>query len=129
MAKKIVTTSVMDNSNVETVFEDGTFFYGILEFEKPLLINGYFEGEIRSKGTLIIGEKGKIKGNIKAGTVVVGGEVVGNIEAFQKIEMLNTGKIIGNIRTAKLFIAEGVIFDGNCEMLTQEEINELKTSI
>jgi cytoskeletal protein CcmA (bactofilin family) len=126
MAKK---TTVQDISNVETTFEEGTYFHGVLEFEKPLLINGFFEGEIRSKGILIIGDKGKIKANIKAGTVIVGGEVIGNIEAYDKIEMLNTGKIIGNIRTAKLYIAEGVIFDGNCEMLSQEEINELKTSL
>ncbi len=112
-----------------TVFEDGTHFYGLLEFERSLQINGYFEGEIRSKGTLIIGEKGKVKANIKVGTLIAGGEVIGNVEAFQKIEMLNSGKIIGNIRTAKLLIAEGVIFDGNCEMLTQEEINELKQSL
>jgi cytoskeletal protein CcmA (bactofilin family) len=126
MAKKL---SIQDTISAETIFEEGTYFQGVLEFEKPLLINGYFEGEIRSKGILIIGEKGKVKANIKAGTVIVGGEVIGNIEAYQKIEMLNTGKIIGNIRTAKLFIAEGVIFDGNCEMLTQDEINELKTSL
>ncbi|GIX41932.1 MAG: cell division protein [Leptospiraceae bacterium] len=126
MAKKL---SIQETNSAETIFEEGTYFHGVLEFEKPLLINGFFEGEIRSKGTLIIGEKGKVKANIKAGTVIVGGEVIGNIEAYQKIEMLNTGKIIGNIRTAKLFIAEGVIFDGNCEMLSQDEINELKTSL
>lgn len=111
-----------------TIFEDGTYFYGILEFERVLQVNGYFEGEIRSKGTLIVGEKGKVKANIKVGTLIAGGEIIGNVEAFQKIEMLNSGKIIGNIRTAKLIIAEGVIFDGNCEMLNHEEINDLKAS-
>ncbi|MCS7206168.1 MAG: polymer-forming cytoskeletal protein [Leptospiraceae bacterium] len=126
MAKKTLLT---ENTNIQTIFEEGTHFSGILEFEKPLLINGYFEGEIRSKGTLIVGEKGKLKANIKAGTVIIGGEVIGNIEAFEKIEMLNTGKIIGNIRTSRLYIAEGVIFDGNCEMLTEDQINELKTSL
>lgn len=124
MVKKLTTESTVD-----TIFEEGTYFQGLLEFEKTLQINGYFEGEIRSKGTLIIGEKGRVKANIKAANVIVGGEVIGNIEAYQKIEMLNNGKIIGNIRTAKLFIAEGVIFDGNCEMLSQEEINELKASL
>lgn len=126
MAKK---TSIQESLTAETIFEEGTYFSGLLEFEKTLLINGNYEGEIRTKGTLIISDKGKVKANIKAGVVIVGGEVIGNIEAFEKIEMLNTGKIIGNIRTAKLFIAEGVIFDGNCEMLSQDEINELKASL
>lgn len=126
MAKKQLSS---ENVNVQTVFEEGTYFSGILEFEKPLLINGYFEGEIRSRGTLIVGDKGKIRANIKAGTVIIGGEVIGNIEAYEKIEMLNSGKIIGNIRTSKLYIAEGVIFDGNCEMLDENQANELKTSL
>ncbi|MFN3603288.1 MAG: polymer-forming cytoskeletal protein [Leptonema sp. (in: bacteria)] len=125
----MVKKSSSEIQQIETIFEEGTYFRGLLEFEKTLQINGYFEGEIRSKGTLIIGEKGKVRANIKAGTVIVGGEIIGNIEAFQKIEMLNSGKIIGNIRTARLFISEGVTFDGNCEMLSQEEINELKAAL
>ncbi len=126
MAKK---TYGIDEHPYETIFEEGTYFSGLLEFERPLLIKGVFEGEIRTASTIIIGETAKIIANIKAGTVIVGGEVIGNVEAYQKIEMLNSGKIIGNIRTARLYIADGVIFDGNCEMLDQDEVNELKASL
>ena len=51
------------------------------------------------------------------GSVVVGGTVRGNIEATEKLEMLSTGKVYGNIRTAKLKIADGVVFEGKCEMI------------
>jgi len=90
MAKK---TIVQDTSSVETTFEEGTYFHGVLEFEKPLLINGFFEGEIRSKGILIIGNKGKIKANIKAGTVIVGGEVR-NVEYGKNHWKYSNSKII-----------------------------------
>jgi cytoskeletal protein CcmA (bactofilin family) len=48
---------------------------------------------------------------------VVGGTIKGNIEATEKLEMLSTGKVFGNIRTAKLKIADGVVFEGKCEMI------------
>jgi len=39
------------------------------------------------------------------------------VEALEKLEMLTTGKVFGNIRTAKLKIADGVVFEGKCEMI------------
>jgi len=48
---------------------------------------------------------------------VIGGTVKGNVEATEKLEMLSTGKVFGNIRTAKLKIADGVVFEGKCEMI------------
>ena len=108
---------ITEKGGVSTVFGKETSFYGILEFENPLQINGYFEGEIVTSGVLLIGETAVVKANIRAATVVVGGEVTGNIEATTRLEMLDTGKVYGNVKTAKLQIADGVVFDGNCEMI------------
>ena len=47
--------------------------------------------------------------------------VYGNIEASEKVEMLSTGKIYGNVRTAKLKIADGVTFEGKCEMIKRSD--------
>jgi len=58
-----------------------------------------------------------IRANIKAHTVVVAGHVTGNVIATERLEMQGTGKVVGNIKTAKLQIADGVVFDGNCEMI------------
>ena len=58
-----------------------------------------------------------ITANIHVGSVVIGGTVKGNIEATEKLEMLSTGKVFGNIRTGKLKIADGVVFEGKCEMI------------
>ena len=120
MARKPQTQTISpDIGNIATVFGRTTSFHGILEFEKPLQINGRFEGEIITDGVLVIGEGAVVRANIKAGTVIVGGEITGNIEAKTRLEMLTTGKVYGNIRTAKLQIADGVVFDGNCEMIEE----------
>ena len=123
MAKKKNTLmpEVTEEGTIFTVLGFGTSFVGSLEFDRPLQINGNFEGEINSTGILLISETAKVKANIKAGTLLLGGQVTGNIEASTKVEMLSTGKLNGNIRTPKLQIADGVTFDGNCEMLHSGE--------
>jgi len=68
---------------------------------------------------LVIGEKATVKANIKASTVIIRGTVYGNIEAKDKIEIQTEGKLFGNIRTSKLIIADGVVFEGKCEMIKQ----------
>ncbi len=115
--KESLLRQVTEEGSVATVLGKETAFYGVLEFNRPLQINGYFEGEIITPGVLLIGESARVKASIKAGTVIVGGEITGNIEATNRLEMLGTGKVYGNIKTAKLQIADGVVFDGNCEMI------------
>jgi cytoskeletal protein CcmA (bactofilin family) len=121
MTKKNTQPIVTEHGVIATIFGKETAFNGTLVFKKPLQISGEFVGEIISDGYLVVSEGAKVKANIKAGTVVVGGTIIGNVTATQRLEMLTTGKVQGNIRTAKLQIADGVVFDGNCEMIQSEE--------
>jgi cytoskeletal protein CcmA (bactofilin family) len=106
---------------ITTTLGKETSFNGVLRFKESLKIDGSFEGEIESPGFLYIENGATVKANIKVGSVVVGGVVRGNIEASERLEMLTTGKVFGNIRTAKLNIADGVVFEGKCEMIKNPE--------
>jgi cytoskeletal protein CcmA (bactofilin family) len=106
---------------ITTTLGKETSFNGVLRFKESLKIDGTFEGEIESPGFLFIENGATVKANIKVGSVVVGGVVRGNIEASERLEMLTTGKAFGNIRTAKLNIADGVVFEGKCEMIKNPE--------
>ncbi len=120
MTKKVIQINknpVYDIGMITTVFSKDTEFFGELSFKKSLQINGYFEGEIASGGFLVVGEGAVIKANIRAKTVILQGTVYGNIEATARLEIHTTGKLYGNIRTAKLQIADGVVFEGTCEMI------------
>jgi cytoskeletal protein CcmA (bactofilin family) len=113
-----------DHKGVEkitTTLGKETNFSGILKFRESLKIDGKFDGEIESPGFLYIENGAVVKANIKVGSVVVGGVVRGNIEASERLEMLATGRVFGNIRTAKLNIADGVVFEGKCEMIKNPE--------
>jgi cytoskeletal protein CcmA (bactofilin family) len=120
MSKKIIQVNknpVYEIGMISTVFSKDTEFYGDLTFKKSLQINGYFEGEIISDGYLVVGEGAEVKANIRAKTVIINGTVHGNIEAVDKLEIQTSGKLYGNIRTSKLKIADGVVFEGKCEMI------------
>jgi cytoskeletal protein CcmA (bactofilin family) len=109
-----------DHKGVEriiTTLGRETDFNGVMRFKDSLKIDGTFSGEIVSTGFLYVEQGASITANIRVGSVVIGGTIKGNIEATEKLEMLATGKVFGNIRTAKLKIADGVVFEGKCEMI------------
>ena len=129
MAKKVIQVSknpVYHTGMIATVFAADTHFCGDLKFKKSLQINGKFEGDISASGFLVVGDGAEIKANIKAKTVILKGTVYGNVEAETRLEILANGKLYGNIRTAQLKIADGVIFDGKCEMIHPEEKHSKK---
>ncbi len=122
MARKVIQINknpVYEIGMITTVFSKDTEFYGDLKFKKSLQINGYLEGEVESEGFLVVGEGAVVRANIRAKTVIIGGEVHGNIEATERLEILTSGKLYGNIRTSKLKIADGVVFEGKCEMIKE----------
>ncbi|MBN2535853.1 MAG: polymer-forming cytoskeletal protein [Spirochaetales bacterium] len=115
---------------IKTTLGNQTNFQGTMRFRDSLKIDGSFQGEIISKGFLYIESGAVVKANIKVGSIVIGGIVKGNIEASERLEMLSTGQVFGNIRTAKLKIADGVVFDGKCEMIRNpDKINIFSHSV
>jgi cytoskeletal protein CcmA (bactofilin family) len=105
------------SEKISTTLGKETAFNGVMRFKDSLKIDGNFTGEIVSTGFLYIESGAMVTANIRVGSVVIGGTVKGNVEASDKLEMLTTGKVFGNIKTAKLKIADGVVFEGKCEMI------------
>lgn len=131
MAKKVIQVNknpVYDIGMVTTVFNTDTEFSGELSFKKSLQINGTFEGEITAGDFLVIGESAVVKANIKVTTLILMGTLHGNVEARKRLEIHTNGKLYGNIRTEKLMIADGVVFEGKCEMIKPDEEKARKDS-
>jgi cytoskeletal protein CcmA (bactofilin family) len=94
----------------------GVDFKGVIRFDGTVRIDGQLEGEIHAKGTLIIGEHAAIKGLIVAGIVICGGKVSATITATEKIQLLKTAIVIGDVRAPLLGMEEGAHHHGMCEM-------------
>ena len=85
-----------------------------------LRINGKFEGTLDTKGNLTIGENARVQANIVGEHIEVCGRVTGNVVATNSLSLSRNAHLVGDIRTSKLSIAEGAIFEGKCQMELKE---------
>ncbi len=90
---------------------------GELHGSEDLTIEGQVEGKIALKQhVLTIGTHGRIRAQVFAKAVVVLGEVIGNIEASDKVAIRNEGAVEGDIKAPRVAIAEGAKFRGGIDM-------------
>jgi cytoskeletal protein CcmA (bactofilin family) len=105
---------VEDGAFVNSIVGEGTRFNGELDLNGLLRIDGDFTGSIRTSGKVLVGKNGRAQCTIKASTVVIGGAVRGDIYSSEKVIVLSSGIILGNIFSPRLIVEEGVILSGNC---------------
>ena len=89
---------------------------GKLSFQNSVLIEGRFNGEIESGGSLIIGENAEVDAQITTKTIAIKGKVKGSIQASERVELQGNGELQGDIVTPSLQMDETVIFQGSCSM-------------
>jgi len=94
----------------------GSEFEGKLTFEGTVRIDGKFTGTIVTNDVLVVGEGAKIQAEVSCGTVIVHGEINGNVRAKNAIELHHPARVRGNIEAPSLMIEKGVMFEGQCKM-------------
>ncbi|MCP3063457.1 protein CcmA, bactofilin family [Myxococcus fulvus] len=104
------------SGEVHTLLGKGSEFEGKLTFEGQVRIDGKFQGQIITKDVLVIGDGAKVQAEIQAGTVIINGQVEGNVKATQIIELKTPGRVKGNLETPSLSMDRGVIFEGSLKM-------------
>ena len=104
----------IDDLIINSIIGEGASFSGEFKLKGILRIDGSFRGLIDTDGKVLIGQTGRVDTDIKARIVVCGGEMYGNIYATERVILLSTSKVTGDIVTPKLLIEEGVVFQGKC---------------
>ncbi len=99
---------------INSIIGEGSEFRGEFKVKNLLRIDGYFKGTILTEGKVLIGKTGKVESDVRAGIVVVGGELVGNILATKRVVLLSTSRVKGDIISPALILEEGCIFEGRC---------------
>lgn len=102
--------------NLNSILGPGCKVKGSIELKGTLRVDGDFDGEVKCPETLIIGKSGVVKANVTVKNAVIGGKLVGNITATNKIELQTGSHVEGDITTSRLVIDEGVFFEGACRM-------------
>ena len=100
------------NGEFPTVIGPDAVFKGELTFEKGVRLLGQFEGQIQTKGQLVIAEGAKLAGDVTAGNVKVDGAVDGNLQTTGKIQLSATARLEGDLRSARLEVSDGATFQG-----------------
>lgn len=113
-----------DGGELTAFLDEAAEIDGKFSFSGTVMINGRLRGEIHSNDTLIVGEKGVINATIRAGIVLVSGEVVGNVTGVERVELRGTARVTGDIEAPIVVVDEGVMFDGNCRMTRAEDARD-----
>jgi cytoskeletal protein CcmA (bactofilin family) len=110
------TSAAAPMSDLNALLGRGSEFEGKLTFEGTVRIDGKFTGSIVTNDVLVVGEGAKISAEISCGTVIVHGEVNGNIRAKTAVELHHPARMRGNIESPSLMIEKGVLFEGQAKM-------------
>jgi cytoskeletal protein CcmA (bactofilin family) len=117
MLKRDELTSIPTPSgDLNALLGRGSEFEGKLTFEGTVRIDGKFNGSIVTNDVLVVGEGAKVSAEISCGTIIVHGEITGNVKAKNAVELHHPAKMRGNIETPSLMIDKGVVFEGQCKM-------------
>jgi cytoskeletal protein CcmA (bactofilin family) len=116
MLKRDEVSSSPGTGDLNALLGRGSEFEGKLTFEGTVRIDGKFTGTIVTNDVLVIGEGAKVNAEITCGTVIVHGEINGNVKARNAIELHHPAKVRGNLETPSLMIEKGVVFEGQCKM-------------
>ena len=99
-----------------TLLAKGVVLKGEIHVDGTVRIDGRLDGEIQTKGHVIIGEDGLVQGMITAGTVVSSGRIKAKVTANERIQLLKTATLIGEVLTPILIMEEGAKLQGSTDM-------------
>ena len=101
---------------------DGTYFgpkasiEGTVTGSEPVMIEGHVKGTIHLTGELRIGTQARVEAKVHARNVTIEGKVNGDISADERVELVASASVDGNIKAPKIVVAEGARFRGNVDM-------------
>jgi len=99
----------------ESVIAAGITITGKIDGAGHVRIDGRFEGDVHIQGDLTIEAGAKLTGGIRAESVVIAGEIEGNIDSAQKVELLASGVLSGDLKAGTLTVAAGSRMRGRVE--------------
>ena len=109
-----------DNTTINLI-SNGTEIIGDIKSTGDIRIDGTLTGNLNTKGKVVIGPTGKVKGEVICKNSEVSGMIDGKISVGQLLNLKTSSKIVGDIYTFKLSIEPGAKFTGNCKMSEGEE--------
>ena len=99
-----------------TVIGPGIIIEGEVTSSDEVVIGGTLRGKLQVDGPVTVDTDGVVEADIGAQSVSIGGQVTGNVTASDRVDLLSGGKLVGDVKAARLTIADGASFKGNVDM-------------
>ena len=113
---QVPTPVLQAKKEVVAFFGAGVECIGEIWYEGNVQIDGKLEGNIHTKGTLVIGDRAVVKAKIEAGSVICKGKIQGEVVAKESIKLLSPGLIDGTMSAPRLSVENGGAFNGHVSM-------------
>lgn len=104
------------DGTMNTMIGKDTVITGTIDVKGGLRVDGTVKGKVICDESITIGATGVVESEIEAGTIIIAGRLVGNINAAEKVELQAKCEVDGDIHTKSLVIEQGAIFCGACDM-------------
>lgn len=108
------------NAKISSIIGADMDVEGNIKAKDTIRVEGSVTGNVETEGALIISATGRVKGNVKGSSIVIGGVLEGDLVSNGKTEVISTGKVIGNMHTKSLIVDEDAVFQGQCVMNTDD---------
>jgi cytoskeletal protein CcmA (bactofilin family) len=106
---------------MESLIAADLIIEGKIEGSGHVRLVGKFKGDVQVEGDLTIEPGAKVTGSVRAGTVIIGGELEGNVDAASSVELLKTGVVNGDLKAGSLTVAAGSRMRGQAEFGWEEK--------
>ncbi|MBN1586202.1 MAG: polymer-forming cytoskeletal protein [Candidatus Omnitrophica bacterium] len=105
----------------EKILDVDASIEGKMIFKDPvnLRINGKFQGDLDTRGSLTVGERADVRADIVGEDITIAGRVVGDVTARRHLQLIPPAVVVGIIKSPNLTVQKGAIFQGECHMLTE----------
>jgi cytoskeletal protein CcmA (bactofilin family) len=116
-----MSNSKYEDFSINTILGPGASVNGDIEAGGFTRIDGNIRGNVKAKGRVVVGERARMKSSISGTTVTIGGVVYGNILASERIVILATGLVLGDIITRRIQADEGCLIHGKVTVCRTDE--------
>ena len=110
------------SDDLTAFIDEGSEIEGKYTCSGTVMLDAKIRGEITSKDTLIIGERGVVHATVRAVNVVVRGEIVGRVMASERVELKSSARVTGDIEAPIVVVEAGAVFDGHCRMVKAKPV-------
>ena len=110
----------VDDISINTIIGKGSAISGNMKVNGFIRIDGDIDGNLETDGNVIVGELARIRGDLTAKSVIIGGIIKGNITAKESVKILAEAAVIGDVISRKVQVDGSAIIHGHCISIKDE---------